>query len=192
MKFYFKCSNCLLDIETSKTNYYRNLKKEDSICRKCHIEISSKNLSVIVQGVRITKHKFYSRWVNLIKRCYDENNINYKYYGGRGITVCDEWKDSLNFINWCIDYENKVGVIPKNHHLDRIDNEKGYCPTNCQFIPPRENNRKRDFVKLNYKKAEEIREKYSEGARVVDLAKTYNVSKHCIYDCLSFRTFKDN
>lgn len=192
MKYYFKCSNCLLDIKTSKTNYYRNLKKDVNICRQCHLELSSERLSVMVQGVKITQHRFYSVWYNMIRRCFNEKTVHYNLYGGRGIAVCEEWRNSLTFVNWCIDYENILGKIPEGYHLDRIDNDKGYCPKNCQFLSPKENNRKRNFVKLTYEKAVKIREYYSSGVSVNELAKFYGVSKYCIYDCIRYKTFKDN
>lgn len=146
----------------------------------------------MVQGVKITQHRFYSVWYNMIRRCFNEKTVHYNLYGGRGIAVCEEWRNSLTFVNWCIDYENILGKIPEGYHLDRIDNDKGYCPKNCQFLSPKENNRKRNFVKLTYEKAVKIREYYSSGVSVNELAKFYGVSKYCIYDCIRYKTFKDN
>lgn len=150
--FKFVCSICNETIKTSKTNYYQSLKKDKNICRSCHLKESSKSLSILVEGDRVTKHRFYSLWCNMIRRCYDSKSSYYKYYGGRGIKVCDEWRSSANFIRWVLDVENIIGKVDRSVQLDRIDNDKGYSPKNCQFITPRENNRKRPFVKLNYKK----------------------------------------
>ena len=66
----------------------------------------------------------------MMSRCYNKNSSNYKWYGGKGITVCDEWRnDFLNFRDWAL--ENGYS---KELTLDRIDGEKGYCPENCRWI----------------------------------------------------------
>lgn len=67
-------------------------------------------------------------WQGMIRRCYDSNNSAYHYYGGRGITVCPEWRDSYeNFIE-------DMGPRPSpDLSLDRIDNEKGYSKENCRW-----------------------------------------------------------
>ena len=70
----------------------------------------------------------YMTWSNMKMRCYNKNFKQYKDWGGRGITVCDEWKDSF------IAFYNDMGDKPdKNYSLDRIDNDKGYCKDNCRW-----------------------------------------------------------
>lgn len=66
---------------------------------------------------------------NAIDRCYNKKNNRYESYGGRGITVCDEWRE--DFINFYKD----MGENPKGMTLDRINNDKSYCKENCRWIP---------------------------------------------------------
>lgn len=65
-------------------------------------------------------------------RCYNINNKSYRYCGARGITVCTRW---LAFENFLTD----MGEKPKNHQLDRIDNDKGYSPENCRWVTQQQN-----------------------------------------------------
>lgn len=84
----------------------------------------------------------YRRYTHMIDRCYNSKNKLYHRYGGRGITVCDEWlSDYLNYRNWCLNN----GYSPKTKlQIDRIDNSKGYEPTNCRFTTPAINSQNRD------------------------------------------------
>lgn len=70
----------------------------------------------------------YSIWMGMIQRCTNSNNMNYKYYGARGIKVCDRWL--LSFRNFLAD----MGSRPSSEHLiDRINNDGNYEPSNCKW-----------------------------------------------------------
>lgn len=85
------------------------------------------------------KHrKMYNMYNNMIKRCYNKNNIYYDNYGGRGITVCDRWRES--FINFYKDVVNHLGFPDENHTIDRIDNDKGYFLENIKWSTMTEQN----------------------------------------------------
>ena len=72
----------------------------------------------------------YSCWRNMVKRCTDSHNRQFPNYGGRGITVCDEWRNSYEeFRDWAL----QNGYSP-NLQIDRIDNDMGYSPINCRFV----------------------------------------------------------
>ena len=67
---------------------------------------------------------------NMVQRCTNPKNIAYKNYGWRGITVCDQWlHDRKSFFQWAVDsgYSDTL-------ELDRIDNDKGYFPSNCRWV----------------------------------------------------------
>ena len=77
----------------------------------------------------LTRHPLAKTWYNMKNRCYNPKFTRYKDYGGRGITVCEEWLDIRNFVDWV---ENKSNWA-EGLTLDRIDNDKGYTPDNCTF-----------------------------------------------------------
>jgi hypothetical protein len=69
----------------------------------------------------------YYSWQCMKDRCYRKDNVAFKYYGGRGITVCDEWKDS--FINFL----NDMGKAGQGLTIDRIDANGNYQKSNCKW-----------------------------------------------------------
>lgn len=90
------------------------------------------------------KSRLYRIHHLMICRCYTESTSNYDRYGGRGITVCDNWKnDFMNFYRWAIGNGYREDLT-----LDRIDNDGNYCPENCRWVTKKEqsNNMSTNFI----------------------------------------------
>ena len=100
---------------------------------------------------RSTKHglgntRLYRIWTNMKDRVVNIKNKSYKDYGGRGITLCNEWLDIHNFYNWALSngYEEN-----KDLSIDRIDNDGKYEPSNCRWTTRVIQNRNRRIKKNN-------------------------------------------
>lgn len=94
--------------------------------------------------------RLYHIWNGLNGRCNNPNNKDYANYGGRGISVCDEWREAQNFFDWAIDngYSHELS-------LDRINTNGDYCPNNCRWITVNEqqrNKRNNRIIEYNGKK----------------------------------------
>jgi hypothetical protein len=85
----------------------------------------------------LSKHPLYSVYKDMIRRCYDINCKAYKDYDGRGIIVCDEWKnDIFAFRHWAMNNGYEIGL-----QLDREINDGNYEPNNCRFVTKDVNNK---------------------------------------------------
>ncbi len=112
----------------------------------------------------MSKTRIYIIWKNIKGRCYRETSTHYHRYGGRGITVCDEWRNSFeNFYKWAKNsgYNNQLTI-------DRIDVDGNYCPENCRFISNCENSSRMNYYHIEKEtgaQSKECREKIKTTSR---------------------------
>jgi ribosomal protein S14 len=133
-KVIVNCSKCGVE---RAIYVHKWVRRNSDLCRKCFpSEVSSQSFRHITHG--LSKHPLYQTYNNMLRRCTVETSNNYKYYGGKGITVFEPWlnkeKGLQMFFAWAISKGWKEGL-----QIDRIDNSGNYCPDNCQFISQLEN-----------------------------------------------------
>lgn len=145
----FLCSGCNKKIER---DYYK--RKHYKLCIKCSNRIIAKNN--IKHNETQYNSRLYRIWIGINKRCYNKKSTGYKYYGGKGIKVCNEWYDNyILFKKWALSngYKNNLTI-------DRINNDKNYYPGNCRWITKKEQSRNQTSTKMNLKKVNQIRSLY--------------------------------
>jgi len=120
------------------------------------------------KGIR---HELYQTWRGMIGRCHNPNDKAYKYYGGRGIKVCDEWRhDPKRFFS-------DMGKRPIGLTLERINNDGKYEQSNCKWATRKEQARNRQvttWVTLDGKKSS-----------LTEVAERHNINAHTLRDRLS-------
>lgn len=115
-----------------------------------------------------SRSRLYTTWANMISRCSNKSHANYTRYGGRGISVCEEWSEFIAFADWAVasGYQDALTI-------DRVNADGNYCPENCRWITQSENS------KSTAKKI-----KRNDGKvfnNIHDMAAFYGIEKHAAY-----------
>lgn len=131
---------------------------------------------------KCTPNRFYRIWAKMRNRCNNPNESTFKYYGGKGIKVCERWADfSLFFNDMNPSYEEHVKKYgEKNTTLDRIDNSKDYEPNNCRWATR--------SVQSNNKSTNKIIEYNGESHNLTEWSKILGIAR----DVLQWRIYRGN
>lgn len=160
-------------VEKGKTKgKCKKIKMGDYLCGYCNNKFSAA-VGIIKYGQKscgCQQHKtknpyyktyFYSTWNGIKNRCYNKNNKHYNKYGGRGITMCDRWKNGIHGLE---NFISDMGERPSSKHsIDRIDNNKGYNSYNCKWATQKQQCRnKRNNISITYKEETKTLTEWSE------------------------------
>ncbi len=133
-----------------------------------------------MHGLRHTPE--YSIWRSMRQRCSNKNHKSYQNYGGRGITVCEKWKNSF------MAFYQDMGARPTDKHtIERVDNNKGYSPENVIWTSNCINCQNQRSTKLDAEKVRRIRDLYKRKLYTrKELASEFGVSKSTINRVISY------
>lgn len=143
-------------------------------CGCVKMEANSKRLRV--HGLSGTRtHRI---WKNMRQRCMNPHNPSWLRYGGRGIQLCDRWKESFeNFLS-------DMGESPNGLSIDRIDNNGNYEPANCRWATSLTQGRNTSTVKLSMSIAKELRNLYASGVRPMHIQKQFGLKRRTLQNVL--------
>jgi hypothetical protein len=119
----------------------------------------------------MSKTRVYNIWCQMRYRCSVKTRPDYKYYGGRGIAVCEEWLEFEAFYKWA-----KENGYSDDLSIDRIDNSKGYSPENCRWATVEE---QRNNMRSNRRFLV-----FGEILTLTQIAKKYRVNINTLRYCL--------
>lgn len=121
-----------------------------------------------------TNNRVYWVWASMKNRCYNSNYSLYRNHGGRGIRVCDEWKDNFQaFYDWSINNGYDENLPKGKCTLDRIDNNGNYEPSNCRWVDmeKQSNNTRRNVYYMVD----------GEKMTIAEIARKYNIKYSTLY-----------
>jgi hypothetical protein len=126
----------------------------------------------------MANHPLYKVFTTMVRRCYLPTDKAFKWYGARGIKICQEWIDNRDTF-----YEWALPLWGAGLQIDRIDNDGDYKPDNCRFVTCQENSHNRRGFVLDHRRAQ-IRELYSKGEKIARIARLYDISRPTVYAIL--------
>ena len=138
-----RCIHCGLVKQTYNGKDYAK-GKNHGICKCQHAKKLYSEKPQKIKKAKMQDHPLYCRWESMKSRCYRKSDKDYPNYGGRGITMCDEWRyDFWAFADWAMENGYRDGLT-----IDRKDNDKGYSPDNCRWITRYEQNQNKRNIPL--------------------------------------------
>ena len=152
---------CQCDCGNKTITTSRNLKSGHTKSCGCYgIKVSRE--SKITHNM--TETRLYQIWLNMKRRCDNKKVQSYKLYGERGIEVCKEWRESFeSFAEWSFQNGYDENKPAKECSIDRIDNDKGYEPSNCRWVSQKAQARnKRNNHVIEYKGEKRILKEWAE------------------------------
>lgn len=118
---------CECDCGTEKVVRIDHLRSGKSKSCGC---IKNEQIKALRSTHNLSGTRIYNIWRNMVRRCNDNSAISFKYYGARGISVCEEWLlDVKTFYDWAIN-----NGYQENLTIERVNNDGNYEPSNCKWI----------------------------------------------------------
>lgn len=157
---------CKCDCGTEKILNRNSLQSGTQSCGCLIVETTAQLAKKTLTTHGMAKHPLYHVWHHMMQRCGNPKYREYKLYGARGITVCERWKDVRNFIS------DMEATYRSGLEIERIDNDKGYEPSNCRWANRKEqcnNTRHNVFFEFN-----------GERKTIAQWAETLGISHQCM------------
>lgn len=134
----------------------------------------------------MSKTPIYRTWLKMKERCTYEKHPYYHNYGGRGISICNEWMSFEAFACWA-----SANGWRKGLELDRIDNDLGYMPSNCRFVTKHENAQNTRANKISADDVAEIRRLRDTGMTGAEIARRFGVTHSWVFRILNGKAWQN-
>lgn len=157
------CTEYLVTCALCGAQRYVRKGRENTPCRHCRADVTYPD--------KLASHPLYGVWKDMKKRCTNPRCKLWADYGGRGITLCDEWQSSKAFIEWAEAHGWKPGL-----EIERRDNDRGYSPDNSIFATRSAQMRNTRRTVLAAQDVARIKRLLREGVRAAAIASMFEVS----------------
>lgn len=132
-----------------------------------------------------SRSRTYATWVNIKTRCYNEKSPSYKFYGARGIVVCERWRDSFDA------FLADMGKVPDGMTIERINTNGNYEPGNCVWASAEAQAQNRRSTRLNMFSAKEIKALSAAGESTSSIAVKFGVHRKTVHSIVNGRTWRN-